>query len=157
MGLDDGVTCVWVLAVVNDVQIFFQIRSNCWNVLLLLSRCIEPVFRIERIDLLSTLIYIEDGDIRTVIAILYLGVRPAYEGIGANVQLVAIAHFFLRDLVQRRTKDTDKNQRHPDVNNVATVAAGIAMRQVCHRREKILPSLACDHASAANELRCYGK
>ena len=62
-------------------------------------------------------------------------------------------HFFFDFSIERRAQNSDEYHRHAEVNDVSAVTARIAVPQLHHRREQVLPGVTADDAPAANELR----
>ena len=141
-----------VLAFVDQIQIFSQGRADRRHVLLLLTRGVKAAFGIQRVDLLVALENLNDGEIAAVIRILLLRVRAAKQRVGTKRQLVSKPHLFFFTVIKWRSQDSDEDQRDTEVDDVASVAASVAMPQANHRRRQVLAGVARDHASASNEL-----
>ena len=153
MSLDDRPTGGFVEPFIGQVKILFDRRANSGERLRLLAGLVKAPLRIHRRDLLVALENVDDRPLIAVIRIVFLGIRLADQGVRADGHLVAIAHFFLFVLIERRSKNSDDHNSHAEVDNISAVAARVAMPQVHHRRQQILAGVARDHAAAADKFR----
>ena len=74
MGFDDGAARVRILALVHQVEIFFQSRAHGGHVLLFAAGGIKTALRIERVNLLAALEDLQNGEVGAVIRLLLLRV-----------------------------------------------------------------------------------
>src|SRR5208282_6861441 len=92
-----------------------------------------------------------------VIGIVVLRVRLADQGVGADVDFVAKAHFLFHFSVEGRSQDSNDHEGDAEVDNVAAIATRISVVEVNHGREQIHLALAGNHATSANEFGDNGK
>ena len=81
--------------------------------------------------------------------------RRALVGVGVVARAHALAgrQAHVAGVVERRRRrDADEQQRHPDVHEVAAVAAPVARHERAQRRERVLAGHRAAHADAAPEL-----
>src|SRR5579872_5149272 len=156
MHFDDWSPGIRVLAFIYDVQIFLRSRAIGNHRGSLLACFVETALGIERGNLLSALEDIHDSPLAAVIGIVILRIRLANQRVRADGHLVAKAHFLLFVLIKDGAGESNHDYDHAEVDNVPAVATSVAMSQLHHRREDILPGMAADHAASADELRNYG-
>src|SRR3954447_16068724 len=152
MRLDYWSSGVLVLALIDDVNIFFQGRADRRHVLLLLARSVKAALGIQRVDLLVALENLNDRQIAAVVCIFFLRVRTAQQRIWPERHFVAERHFFFSFAVEGRSQDSEEDQRHAKVDDIASVTSRISVPQANHRSRKAAPGMARDHAPAADEL-----
>src|SRR5579863_4578322 len=156
MHLNDRLAGLWILSFVHYVQIFLRRRSVGDHRRSLLARLVETSLGVERGNLFPALEDVHDRPLAAVIRIVILGVRLADESVRANRHLVAETHLLLFVLVEHRSGEPDHDDDHAEVNDVAAVTAGVAMRELHHGGKKILAGMAANHAPPANKLGNYG-
>src|SRR5216684_243018 len=66
MGFDDRSPGLWILALINDIQVLLQRRAYRWDVLLLLVGGVKAAFRIKRVNLPATLEDLHDRHVCAV-------------------------------------------------------------------------------------------
>ena len=157
MHFDDRSPGIRVLALIYDVQIFLRSRAIGDHGGCLLTRFVETPLGIERGNLLSALEDIHHSPFAAVVGIVVLGIRLADQRVRADGHLVAEAHLLLFVLIEDGAGEANHDYDYAEVDDVSAVAAGVAMRELDHRREKVLAGMPTDYAASADEFRNYGE
>src|SRR5215471_4332484 len=129
---------IWIQAFIDDVKIFFQRRADVGHRRRLLAGLVEAALGCQLIDLSAVFVNIKDCPFGFVIWEFVGGVRAADQRVGPYRHFVAIRHFLLFVLIEGRAGQTDQDHRNAEVNDVASVASCIAMRELDHRGEHAL-------------------
>jgi len=103
-------------------------------------------------DLLAAAEYVDDRPLVGVVGIVVLREGLADQGVGTDGELVAEAHLFFNFFIERSAKDSDDDQGDAEVDDIASVASGVAVVEVNHGAEQILMALAGDDATSTDEL-----
>src|SRR5208337_378920 len=161
--LNDGASGGVVLAFIDQIdvshqkQIFAEAGVNAGQGLRLSAGFVEAALGIHGRDLLAAAEDVDDGPLVGVVGIVVLRVGLADQSVGADVDLVAEAHFFFNFFIERRAEDANHHQRDAKVDYVSAVAACVSVAQVSHGGEQVLLALAGDDAASAEELGDDGK
>ena len=131
-----------------------MVRDNCVGLLARFEELLGGEHLSERLPIF---VHVENRILDAVVRIVLLRVRAAHERVGADLQLVAVAHLLLFVPVEGGTRETDHDDDHAEVNDVTAITPGIAMRELHHRGEQTLTGVSFDHSAASNEFRNHGE
>src|SRR5450631_364436 len=110
---NDGPPGGLVLAFIDQIdvahqkKIFAEAGVNARQSLRLLAGFVEPALRIHGRNLLAAAEHVDDGPLVAVVGIVVLRVRLADQGVGADGDFVAKAHFFFNFFIERRSENSD--------------------------------------------------
>src|ERR1700678_1181960 len=131
--LDDRASGGVVLTFVNQIEIAYQKKVlaeagvNSRQRLRLSAGFIKPAFGKHSRNLLAVPEYMNDRPLVAVVRIVILRVGLADQRVGAYGNLVAEAHFFFAFAIKGSPENSDDAERDPEVNNVAAIAARVAV------------------------------
>src|ERR1700733_6224217 len=147
--LDDGLS-LFILAFIDQVEILFHRGTNTRLGRSLTAGLIEEALRGKRVDLVAILIDVHDGPLAGVVRTVILRVRAADQVVVADVHLVAIGEAVARFLIliECRAGESDDDNDDTEVNDVATIAARVAMRELDHGGEHALAGVVRNYFAA---------
>src|ERR1039458_7658071 len=160
---NDGPSGGLVLAFIDQIdvahqeKIFAEAGVNAREGLRLSAGFIEAALGIHGRNLLAAAKNIDDRPLVGIVGIVVLRVGLTDQGVRADVNFVAKAHFFFNFLVERRPEDSNDYEGDAKVHDVAAVASRIAMVEVNHRGKDVLLALAGNDAASADELGNNGE
>src|SRR6185312_7223466 len=118
----------------------------------LLGNFVEAACGFKRPEGLTVFRYVENGGVPLVVGRLALRQIDDFQVVRADLQTAAFGHFTDSGLIERMARPPDEHQHDPHVDEIATVAARIAVRQLDHRGDKADFRLLLDGRRAAIEL-----
>ncbi len=123
---DNGLAGIGILTGVNHVQIPRKrgvIRNDSGG---LLARRVEALFRRKLRDFLVTPIDVEQGIFSVVVRVRVLRVALAFQPVGTDIETSLEPELLFLALVEGRTGDSDEYDDDAKMNDVPTIAAGVA-------------------------------